>query len=212
MAISYVQVKVGGRIYSDIATAHDSLGKSLSNSFSKASAKISAELLESINRIYRKLEFTHSSPWGGGMYNPKDTLDKRSGYGLQSILQSIRSGGSGISSFAQLSIKGYMVDHELGATVRPTKSKYLTIPFPAALDSKGLPLRRKARDWGNTFVARSRRGSLIIFQRRGRGVMPLYLLKKQIYIKPRLGAAKIVDDELPFFERRAFEALDRELV
>ncbi len=107
---------------------------------------------------------------------------------------------------------GNMTIHETGGTVRPRRSRYLTIPLPAAMDSRGVPLRRRARDWDNTFVARSRRGNLLIFRRDGLGLTPLYLLKPSVRIKPRLGLEDaVVENGLSYFERRAFEEISREL-
>ncbi len=212
MAFTYVQVKVGNRVFNDLNDAHSFLVKSLAQSIDRATVKVSAQLLKTINKIYQKIEAKNSRPWDGSFINSGDSLFRRSGQGLRSILTSIKSGGSGKSTFASFAIRGYMVDQELGAVRRPTSSKYLTIPFPAALNAQGVPIHRRARDWDNTFVARSSGGSLLIFQKGGKGITPLYLLKKSVRIKPRLGAAKIVNDELPFFERRAFEAFDKELL
>lgn len=72
--------------------------------------------------------------------------------------------------------------HERGATIRPRRSKYLTIPLPAALTSAGVPKQASARDWPNTFVRKA-----IIFQKLAGGqIQPLYVLKKQVRIPPRL--------------------------
>ena len=92
---------------------------------------------------------------------------------------------------ARFSLPGYVGIHERGGTIRPRRARYLTIPLPAALDSRGVALRARARDWPDTFIATSRRGNLIIFQRRGRKeVVPLYVLKKSVRIPPRLGLTR----------------------
>ena len=52
---------------------------------------------------------------------------------------------------------------------------------PAALDSTGQPLQSSPRDWPNTFVAQSKAGNLLIFQRRGTSIVPLYVLKTSVY-------------------------------
>jgi hypothetical protein len=79
------------------------------------------------------------------------------------------------------------------------------------MDSRGVPLRKRARDWQNTFVARSRKGNLIIFQKRGRkNIRPLYLLKPEVTIRPRLGMEKNIHGQmLPYFNRRAMDAIER---
>ncbi len=73
-------------------------------------------------------------------------------------------------------------------------------------------MRQRARDWDNTFVQRSRRGNLLIFQRNGPNITPLYLLKPSVRIQPRLGLEdSVIKNGLPWFERRAFEEISGEL-
>ena len=81
----------------------------------------------------------------------------------------------------------YLRTQEYGATIRPKTAKYLTVPLKAALDTRGVPLRQRARDWENTFVKKGKSGNLIIFQKRGRTIVPLYVLLKRVRIPPRLG-------------------------
>lgn len=76
--------------------------------------------------------------------------------------------------------------HEHGATIRPRRRQWLTVPLPEALTAAGVPRRSSARAWENTFVQRSRRGNLLIFQKRGRGIVPLYVLRKSVEIPARL--------------------------
>ena len=66
----------------------------------------------------------------------------------------------------------------------------MTIPLDAALNANGTPKKKRARDWKDTFVAKSKRGNLIIFQKRGRRIVPLYVLKKRVRIPARLGLRK----------------------
>jgi hypothetical protein len=86
-------------------------------------------------------------------------------------------------------------------TMKPKTGKYLTIPLPAARAGKGGqgPGKGSAKGgpWGETFVAKSRAGNLIIFgklkitkgPRAGelrQNIVPLFLLKKQVTIKARI--------------------------
>ena len=74
--------------------------------------------------------------------------------------------------------------HEYGATIRPKRARYLTIPLPAAKDSRGVA--PPARTFLDTFVARSKAGNLILFQRAGTGIVPLFLLHPgPVRIPPR---------------------------
>ena len=63
--------------------------------------------------------------------------------------------------------------HEVGGVIRAKSARYLTIPLPAALDRRGVARQPSARGWKNTFVAESKRGNLLIFQRRGAQIVPL---------------------------------------
>jgi hypothetical protein len=71
--------------------------------------------------------------------------------------------------------------------IRPKRAKYLTIPLPAALNANGTPKKSSARAWENTFVIRSKAGNLLIVQKNGTQITPLYVLKPEVYIPPRLG-------------------------
>jgi len=62
--------------------------------------------------------------------------------------------------------------HELGGIIKPKKSKYLTIPFPG--------VKGKVRQYKNTFVAKG-----VIFQKLGKKLKALFVLKKQVTIPAR---------------------------
>ena len=74
--------------------------------------------------------------------------------------------------------------HETGGVITQKRVKWLTIPLQAALTPAGVP-RGKARDFENTFFAWSKAGNLILFQRSGNDVIPLFVLKKQVRIPAR---------------------------
>lgn len=92
-------------------------------------------------------------------------------------------------------------------TIRPRKAKMLAIPLAAAKTKSGMQRRlstviedgkRKITGpWGKTFVAKSKRGNLIVFGQRMtmkgknagkiRGnIIPLFVLKKQVRIRTRI--------------------------
>jgi hypothetical protein len=79
--------------------------------------------------------------------------------------------------------------------IRPTRGQYLTIPLPAARTGAGQP---RARDFANTFFARSRRGNLLLFQRQGTGVVPLFVLVRSVTVPPRPALQPTMDHFLPF--------------
>jgi hypothetical protein len=64
----------------------------------------------------------------------------------------------------------------------------------------------------NTFVGRSKAGNLIIFQRKGRTIVPLYVLKKEVRIKARLGLRRAQQDGMDLFVGRLVEAVTKEIM
>lgn len=139
-----------------------------------------------------------SWPQGGPPWftHPTD-LSSRSGRAVQSIHDSVRVVGrdsiGSITGF--IGGVGYLIPHEFGATIVPRRRQWLTIPLRAALGPNGVPIHRRARDWADTFIRRSRYGHqrLIIYQQRGSTIVPLYLLSKRVVIKPRLHMSLTLD-------------------
>jgi hypothetical protein len=89
---------------------------------------------------------------------------------------------------------------EYGGTIRPKRSKWLTIPLPDALTASGVARYQSARYLFDTYpkqmsVVRSRSGRLFIVSRGKPGTKPrknaetvwLYILKKESKVPPRLG-------------------------
>ncbi|MCO5157871.1 MAG: hypothetical protein M9945_14175 [Aquamicrobium sp.] len=173
------------------------------------SAKVlSQELRAFLDEIAQAMVLRHSGAWPGG--TGSETLSKRSGKMLQSIVDSVVVNGQTFSTIRG-TIGGSMIAgvQEFGATIKPKKAKYLTVPLPAALNSDGTPRKKSAREWDNTFVARSKAGNLIIFQRRGTQIVPLYVLKTSVTIPPRLGMRKTLDVGLPYFVEKSMDAIVR---
>ncbi|WP_266032610.1 hypothetical protein [Brucella intermedia] len=190
-----------------LRTFHQHLKKSWDGS-----AKVlSQELRDFLDSVVEALVQRHSGSWPGG--TSSNTLSKRSGKMLQSIVDSAHVEGTTFSTIRG-SIGGSKVAavQEFGATIKPRKAKYLTIPLPAALNSDGTPKKRSAREWDNTFVAKSRAGNLIIFQKRGTQIVPLYVLKTSVTIPPRLGMRKTLDAGLPYFVEKSMDAIVRSVL
>ena len=186
----------------------------------KAAAKLSPRNLQRLNQIAEQemrkylhavtttLAERHGRPYVAGA--KRKTLQRRSGAGLRSLKNFlVRRKGDEVSGHVRLN--KYMAFHEHGGWISAKNATYLTIPLEAALNANGTPKKRRARDWNNTFVARSRRGNLIIFQKRGRRVVPLYVLKKKVRIPARLGLRKELQKKRPAM-RRALLARIRELM
>lgn len=78
----------------------------------------------------------------------------------------------------------YAPVHQHGAVIVPRRGKYLAIPLSPPLT---VSQRRTMgpRDFPNTFIAKSKRGTLLVFQRTSGGVRPIFLLVKSVRIKQR---------------------------
>ena len=184
----------------------------VSGDWGRAEMALSREMKAFLDEVAKALETRHSTPWPKG--TTEKTLSRRSGGLTQSIVESVRVEGNTLATMRGVigSDKKYARIQETGGTVYPKKAKFLAIPLPSALDSRGLPKRSKPRDWPNTFVARSRKGNLLIFQRRGTLVIPLYVLKSSVYIPPRLGLRKTLDVGIPYFIERAMDQMVKSVV
>jgi hypothetical protein len=203
MADANISLRYGRKSFDDAAAGIQEFARDLRTIWEGEVKKVSESLKEYLDHVARILAEKHGTPWPGG---GGDRLSMRTGQGVASIIRSVEVKGrswetlSGkIGGLARLSI------HEYGGTIRGRKG-LLTIPLPAALSARGTspPF---ATQWKNTFVARSRKGNLIIFQRRPGGIVPLYVLKEQVYIPPRLGMRAELRNQIPYFTSRAVDAV-----
>ncbi|WP_113155973.1 hypothetical protein [Nitratireductor sp. OM-1] len=176
------------------------------------SAKVlSAELRGFLDAVAQALVERHSGAWPGG--TTTNTLSRRSGGMLESIVNSVDVRGQTFTTIEGVIGGSFIAGvQEFGATIKPKSAKYLTVPLPAALNSDGTPIKKSAREWPNTFVARSKAGNLIIFQRRGAQIIPLYVLKTSVTIPPRLGMQATLSAGLPYFVDRAMDEIVRAVV
>lgn len=205
------EIVIGNKTFKNPKRAFHHMERQLVKNWDGQSQKISNDLKKALERVANIIKQKHGRSYSSTTRNPKSSpLMKRSGEGVKSVIESVR-----VKSSPQ--IKGYLGQisagklsfHEYGGVITPKTSKYLTIPLPAALRGDGTPIRKKARDWDNTFVMRSKKGNLIIFRKVLAGkIVPLYVLKKRVKIPPRLGMTKTVDEQLNFFEKQLLERLD----
>lgn len=99
---------------------------------------------------------------------------------------------------------------EYGGVVNAKPGGWLTVPLPAALDARGVA--RRARTYPNTFIQRSRRGNLLIFQKQGKEIVPLFVLRKQVRL-PGIGyGRKGVREALPKLYQRIAMAVREEKI
>lgn len=98
---------------------------------------------------------------------------------------------------------------EMGGVIRARNVTYMTIPLTAALKPDGRPRRIRAREWPNTRVIRSRRGVLLIVQKRGRRDVPLYALKKAVRVHAHLGLRKEMTKQQRVFWKELGKGINR---
>lgn len=197
-----------GKLFEEAATGLAVVASTLTKTWEGEAVVVQGVLRDYLNTVVHTLDARHSGAWPGG--TSAKTLSKRTGQGMASVVRSVKvSGTSWENLFGSVGGNGYMAIHEYGGTIH-AKRKFLTIPLPAALTPRGTSAPF-ARQWKNTFVARSRAGNLIVFQRRGRDVVPLYLLRASVNIPARLGLRKELDNQIPYFLSRALDHIMRDI-
>ena len=171
---------------------------------------VAQEVKRFLDKVAKTLVDRNSTPWPGG--TTSTTIASRTGTSIRSIPGSVRVKGTTLASLeGRIGGKFPLIVHEEGRVIR--SANYMTIPLPAALDKRGVPLRKSSRHWNNTFVRRTSKGNLIIFQKRPNNVViPLYLLKKEVRIPARLGMEKLIREELPLLQNRIFSRIEREFL
>jgi hypothetical protein len=207
MAAITIEFEFRNQRFKDAAKGLMAFGEQMKLDWAKLPPVLRRELKDYLDTVAHAMAKRHGNPWPGGTTN--SSLSRRSGALINAIKRSVKVTGK---DFAD--IEGrigvpliYGSVHEYGATIRPKKAKYLTIPLPAALNPDGTPKKRGARDWDKTFVIRSKNGSLLIVQKVGNQIVPLYVLKTEVRIPPRLQLGKTLTTGLDYFVDRAGEAM-----
>lgn len=196
--------------FEDAAKGLKYFSQALEKDWDGAAKKLSVELRAFLDLVSTAIIQRNSNPWPGGTTGT--SLSLRSGRSMQSIKDSIKVSGATFDTITgEIGGAWPLAVHEYGATIN-AKSKLLTIPLPAALDSRGIPLKKSARDWDNTFVAKSKAGNLLIFQKRGSQIVPLYVLKSQVVIKPRLKMRDTINAGIPYFVDKAVDAIVKSII
>lgn len=199
------------RRFNDAAQGLAAVSQHLGIAFRDAPQIVSRELREYLETVVEALSTRHGRAYPGG--TGAKTLSKRSGFMLESIKESLSVTGSTIGTIeGRLSVPNNRKIHENGGVLRPKTAKYLTIPLPAALNANGTPKKPSARAWKNTFVIKSKAGNLLIVQRQGARIVPLYVLKTSVYIPPRLGLMETARAGTTMLADRLSNALLKDLL
>jgi hypothetical protein len=93
------------------------------------------------------------------------------------------------------SLSPYAPTQEYGATIRPVRAKWLWIPLDLTAAGVARLTPTLAIEQGG-FIAKSRNGNLLFFQKLpDGGIKPLFALKNEVRVPPRLGARKLLEHE-----------------
>lgn len=170
------------------------------------------EMIDILDTVVDAMQQRHSTRWRWGRRLPEGErqgkLAKRSGASLRALKPKIKDRAEEVTG--TIVVPFPLSVHETGATIR-ARGKLLAIPLEAALTSRGTPKKRGPRAWRNTFVARSRKGNLLIFQKKAGKIIPLYVLKDRVKIPRRLGLGITMDKAAPVYIERVFDKAVRQL-
>lgn len=201
-----LELDIGGKRYANAQIGLNALAAKSTSAILELSPIARREMVDILDTVVAAMRQRHSTRWRAGQHLPEGDktgkLARRSGRGMNNLRPLIRGSTDDISG--EIHVPFPLSVHEDGATIRK-KGKMLAIPLKAALDSRGRPLKRGPRAWRDTFVAKSRKGNLLIFQKRGREIVPLYVLKDQVKIPRRLGMGVTMDKAAPIYIERVFD-------
>ena len=186
--------------------------ETLQKDWDGAATALSREMREFLAQVVEAITERNSQAWPGG--TTEKSLSVRSGALVEAIAGSMRMTGTSFNDIqGQIGAPGivYARIQETGGTITAKNGKFLCIPLSAALNAAGLPINSSPRDWPNTFCAKSKAGNLIIFQKRGTTIIPLYVLKTSVYIPPRLNMQTTLEAGVGYFVDRACDAMVKQV-
>jgi hypothetical protein len=181
-------------LYSDANVGLQALAHHFKSAAQRVKPILRQELVRHLQQTVQLIASRNSASWPGG--TTATTISRRSGAAMESLKKGIKITDGAYGPTGEMWGVFYLFVHEYGGTMRAKKSQFMTIPLPAALNSDGTPKHRTAREWNDTFVAESRAGNLIIFQRQGRLIVPLYVLRKEVRVPARLGLRQAQADAM----------------
>ena len=156
------------------------------------SPAIQDTLKEYVLAVSQEMRRRHSNTWTPGARlsagEAKGRMNLRSGNMIQKLLGGVKFERGRGGAAATFSGPSWLSVHEYGAVITPKRAKYLTIPLPAAMDSRGVPFKKSLSEWENTKMVPTKRGNgYLVYQERGNRIIPLYVLVTSVKIPPRLG-------------------------
>jgi 3D (Asp-Asp-Asp) domain-containing protein len=207
----------GGRRFKRASRGLLAFSGSLGAAIDSMQPRTKKALKNYLDTVATAMTARHNARWSPGSKLPTGPsggkLHRRSGSATRQLRTGVRVFDLGSKVVVgTISGPGYLVIHEYGGIITPRRSQWLTIPTEHALDSRGVPLRQKSRDWPNTYVRRNSQGGLTIFQDRGGRAVPLYVLVKRVKIPRRLGLGHTIRKSSNLFVDRLFAELALEVL
>lgn len=117
---------------------------------------------------------------------------RRSVTGRASLLGTVAQTIIGSGIFGRKAVK-YARIQEKGGKIRPVKAKALTIPFPGI---KGV-----AANYPDAFIIKSKAGNMILVEKKGAGLRPLFTLKKEVTIPASHWLSDSIAEMMPELRR-----------
>lgn len=197
--------KVNGKSYRDAGTALHAVKRMLGTGWTGAASQARGVFADFMNSVAQEIVKKNGGAWPAG--TTSNSVSKRSGGFQAAILDGVTVKGTMLGD-----LTGYIVVpepyaiHETGGK-RKMRDKLIAVPLPAALDGSGNPIYMSPRQWGNTFVAETGRGNVVIFQNRGGSIVPLYVLKTSVTIPARLGIGRTLESGLPRLVEQMLDTL-----
>ena len=212
----FLEATLDRKLYKKAFQATERLAKKYDISFRDLNPVFRREWRRYLDQVIARARQRHSTQWSPGSRLPSgDTrgrLHVRSGFAMASLTSNVRVFSAGD---VRASITGapYLAAHEFGARIRSRRADgFLTIPLPAAMNAKGIPLRRSLSDWQDTFLRPTKDGGYLVLQkRRGGKPVPIYILKRSVRIRRRLGLRKDLERTGPAFAQRLIEELAKSI-
>jgi len=147
--------------------------------------------------VIRTENFTHSSSGYSS-----DKLNSRTGDLSRSIRTALTGTELSTLSGRVYTVSPYAPIHEFGGTVK-AKDKYKRVPggpylnIPLSDNKTAAGVMRKSAGEvfsEGGFIIKSKQGNWLVMDVAG---VPMFVLKRQVYIKPRLGMDKATQDRIP---------------
>lgn len=195
-----------GQTFTDAGAGLSAFGRDLEQRWDGSVKAVSQELSRMLADISAQLIAMHGRSWPDG--TTQSSLSSRSGALVEAIRTGFSVSGTTLNTLVgRFTLPPPYEIHETGGTMRARGGNFMAIPLPAALDGKGLPLKASPRDWEDTFCAMSRNGNLLIFQKRGTTIVPLYVLKTSVTLPARLRVNDTFQTNLPRFLDRMVDRI-----